>query len=107
MINDIIEQPLPFDHWEKEQEITAIKNGLKGNKCSNCRKQLGCPVKTSLKGKFICCYLFEALDVNDFFRIIRQGFPNSVKDQMFQEFQMDSPEDEIFYIKPTFGDKDD
>ena len=95
-----------FEKWSKKKNLGE---GMDKIMDKNERKALGLAIVLENQENHLR-NLSETVISSDFsttpenvIRIVRLGYPNSVRGEIFHEFPMVTARDSIYYLKPTYG----
>ena len=86
----------------------AAKNLLADKCCENCEFCNDCH-HPQLRKKFSTCYGWKKsiFDASSLLRIVRLAYPNTIKNDVFKEFEIKESKETVYYMKPIYTEKKD
>ena len=85
-------------------KVTAkyAENLLSGKECQNCLKNYFCEKRNKIL--YGTCVQWKEILFEDMIKIVRLGYPNTIRSKIISEPSMKKSNDKIFYIKPEKTD---
>lgn len=89
----------PVEKWSEEDIRETTKNLLENKTCDSCKHKFNCPI---FGNKYNTCSVYEYSNFDDILRVVRMGYPNSIKSDIVQEYPMEKTSNSIYKINTTY-----